>query len=659
MCGIAGIVQPEDGPPVAEISLRRMARAIRHRGPDGFGLAIEPGAGFVSTRLAIFDIPGGWQPLEGTGGDGLLVYNGEVYNHPELRRELESRGESFSTTCDTEVVLRLLECDGLDALERLNGQFAFAWWQPGERRLTLVRDRFGVRPLHYALLPDGTLVFGSEAKALFASGQVQAAPDLGGINDVFTLWGPRPPRTAFAGVRQLAPGSLLVWERGRILHERSWWSPTPGDTGSANGHLSEVLRESVGLRLRADVPVGAYLSGGLDSSLISALAKAEVGSNLRTFSIAFRDPRYDERAQQESVARALGTTHHVVEAGPAEIAESFPAVIWHAETPLVRTAPVPLFLLARDVRAHGMSVVITGEGADELFWGYDLFKEVSIRELYRHDPERALQLIDGLYPYLGQAGARRGPAWRRFLLETGSAHDPLSSHLTRAAATATLRALYNPELAVEAGDDASLERLRAELPIGFERWGSLERAGWLEIKTLLEPYLLAAQGDRVAMAHGVEGRFPFLDHRVFAHAAGLPAERKLSGLDDKVALRELAADLLPPEIASRPKQPYRAPEVDPFFAAGAPDWVQENLSPDALAETGIWDPGRVGGLLRRCRAGRATGVREGMALVGVLSTQLWYDAFCGAGAEGYPPETTEPRVRVDRSDPRLIERTAA
>ena len=659
MCGIAGIVRPGEEPPVTESPLRRMARAIRHRGPDGYGLAIERGAGFVSTRLAIFDIPGGWQPLEAAAGGGLLVYNGEVYNHPELRRDLQAQGESFSTTCDTEVVLRLLERDGLDALERLNGQFAFAWWQPGERRLTLVRDRFGVRPLHYALLPDGTLVFGSEAKALFASGLVAATPDLDGLDDLFTLWGPRPPRTAFAGVRQLVPGGLLVWERGRVVDQRTWWSPAYGGTVRANEGLSQVLRESVDLRLRADVPVGAYLSGGLDSSLISALAKAQVGSRLQTFSVAFKDPRYDERAQQESVARILGTSHHVVEAGPAEIAESFPAVIWHSETPLVRTAPVPLFLLARDVRAHGMKVVITGEGADELFWGYDLFKEVSLRELHRTDPERALRLIANLYPYLGPAGARRGPAWRRFLLETGPADDPLSSHLTRAAATGTLRALYRPEVAAEAGNGASLERLRAELPDGFDRWSSLERAGWLEIRTLLEPYLLAAQGDRVAMAHGVEGRFPFLDHRVFTHAVGLPPERKLSGLEDKVALRELATDLLPPEIAARPKQPYRAPEVDPFFGPEAPDWVEESLSPSALAETGIWDPGRVGGLLRRCRAGRATGVREGMALVGALSTQLWYDAFCGAGANGYPAETAEPRVRVDRSESRLFERTAA
>ena len=225
MCGIAGIVRQEGARPVEEIALRRMARAIRHRGPDGFGLALLPGAGFVSSRLAIFDIQNGWQPMQSPEGGTLIVYNGEVFNHPELRAELARDGISLETTSDTEVVLRLLERDGLAALDKCNGQFAFAWWEPEPRRLTLVRDRFGIHPLHYALLPDGTLVFGSEAKALFASGEVSAAPDLGGIDDVFTTWAPRPPRTAFRGVHQLPPGKLLVWDEGRIVAERTWRKP--------------------------------------------------------------------------------------------------------------------------------------------------------------------------------------------------------------------------------------------------------------------------------------------------------------------------------------------------------------------------------------------------------------------------------------------------
>jgi asparagine synthase (glutamine-hydrolysing) len=648
MCGVAGIVRPNDRDEVDEQAILRMVAAIRHRGPDGFGLLLDAGAGLASSRLAIFDIPGGWQPIEVAPQGRAIVYNGEVYNHVELRAELEAAGERFATTTDTEVVLRLLERDGLEALERLNGQFAFALWDRDARRLTLVRDRFGVRPLHYASLGDGTLVFGSEAKALFASGEVAAEPDLDGIDDVFTLWGPRPPRTAFRGVRQLEPGAILVWERGRIVERRRWWEPEFGAGAELDGDLEGLLRDSVRLRLRADVPVGAYLSGGLDSSLITALAAQETDHQLRTFSVAFRDPQYDESRHQLEVARAIGTKHHVLEIGTSEIAGAFPDVVEHAEAPLIRTAPVPLFLLARDVRANGITVVATGEGADELFWGYDLYKEVALRELYKTEPERAEELLGQLYSHLGAAATRSGPAFRRFLLETGADDELLGSHITRAEATGAIKRLYRREVAEAVSLDASLGRLRGELPAGFERWSRLERAGWLELHTLLEPYLLAAQGDRVAMAHGVEGRFPFLDHRVFAYSARLPAEAKLDGMRDKAVLRETGERLLPRGIVERAKQPYRAPEVAPFFTADAPDWVEEALSAGELDATGIWDPGKVEGLVRRCRAGRATGMREGMALIGVLSTQLWHRRFIDRPASSHPAERSEPMVRIDR-----------
>ena len=650
MCGLAGIVRATAAQPVAEAALRRMVRAIGHRGPDGWGLALDAGAGLVSSRLAIFDLPRGWQPLESSVDGSLLVYNGEVYNHPELRAELVARGDRFDTTCDTEVVLRTLERDGVAALDRLNGQFAFAWWQPELRRLTLVRDRFGVRPLYYARLEDGTLVFGSEAKALFASGEIAAAPDQDGVDEVFTLWGPRAPRTVFTGVRQVLPGGLVVWERGQIVEERTWWVPEYGLDGAPDADLEDLLRDSVRLRLRADVPVGTYLSGGLDSSLITALAQQETEHDLRTFSIAFRDARYDERVHQEEVARAIGTRHHVVEALVPDIAHAFPDVVRHVEMPLVRTAPVPLYLLAREVREQHITVVATGEGADELFWGYELFKEVVLRELHTREPERAVQLLNELYASLGPAGARRGPAWRRFLLETGAEDTQLGSHLTRALATAAVKAFYRPEVAAATGPTAALDRLRAELPPTFRRWSRLERAAWLELATLLEPYLLSAQGDRVAMAHGVEGRFPFLDHRVFAHSVRLAETEKLDGMREKGALRRIASRVLPPGIAERPKQAYRAPEIAPFFGSQAPEWVEDALSPAALDESGIWDAERVAALLRRCRAGRATGMRESMALVGILSTQVWHREFVGRGVAGYPPETREPRVRIDRAN---------
>ena len=661
MCGVAGIVRADPAAPVSLDALRRMAGAQRHRGPDGWGMAREAGAGLVSTRLAIFDVPGGWQPMRGERGT-LLVYNGEVYNHPELRASL---GGAFATSSDTEVVLRLLERHGLAALGRLNGQFALAWWEPEERRLTLVRDRFGVRPLHWAALPDGGIAFASEAKALFASGEVVAEPDLAGIDEVFTLWGARAPRSAFRGVAQLPPGGLLVWERGEIVARRTWWEPAyePGPAPGAD-ELPELLADAVRLRLRADVPVGTYLSGGLDSSLITALAQQASDHELRTFSVAFHDARYDERAFQQQVAHALGTRHHVVEIGPREIADGFRDAVVHAEAPLIRTAPVPLMLLARATREHGITVVATGEGADELYWGYDLFKETAVRELHAHDPERATALLDRLYPYLDVPPERRGPAWARSFFEAGPHDDPLFSHQPRIAATGIVKAFYRPEVVHALGgadgpraaranggpaDRPALARLRAGLPPAFGRWSALERAAYLELTTLLAPNLLAAQGDRVAMAHGVEGRFPFLDHRVFEHSVRLPPERKLGpGLREKAELRALAERLLPPEVAARTKQPYRAPEVAPFFGEQAPGWVEERLEARALDAVGIFDPARVAGLLRRCRSGKASGFREGMALVGILSTQVWHERYCGASAPaGWPAEPTEPRVLLD------------
>jgi asparagine synthase (glutamine-hydrolysing) len=667
MCGIAGIVRADAAAPVEERQLRRMAGALRHRGPDGWGMARATGAGLVSTRLAIFDVPGGWQPMRGERGT-LLVYNGEVYNHPELRTEL---GGAFATTSDTEVVHRLLEHDGLAALERLNGQFAFAWWEPRERRLTLVRDRFGVRPLHWARLPDGGIAFASEAKALFASGEVAATPDLVGIDEVFTTWGARAPRSAFAGVAQLSPGELLVWEDGAIVARRTWWepeydpdalavrstaAPVAGDPpAAAPAELSELLADAVRLRLRADVPVGTYLSGGLDSSLITALAQRASEHELRTFSVAFHDARYDERVFQQQVAQALGTRHHVVEVGAREIVDGFRAVVAHAETPLIRTAPIPLYLLAQATRAHGITVVATGEGADELFWGYDLFKETALRELHGRDPARAEALLDELYPYLDVPAERRGPAWKRFFFEAGTSEDPLFSHQPRIAATGIVRAFYRPEVRRALDDvngDDPLARLRAELPPAFARWSVLERAAYLELTTLLAPNLLSAQGDRVAMAHGVEGRFPFLDHRVFAHSVALPPARKLGpGLREKAELRALAQRLLPRAVVERPKQPYRAPAVAPFFGEQAPAWVAERLEARALDAVGVFDPARVEALLRRCRAGKATGFREGMALVGILSTQVWHERFCGTGAaDDWPAERSQPRVRFDAAE---------
>jgi asparagine synthase (glutamine-hydrolysing) len=578
-----------------------------------------------------------------------MVYNGEVFNHPELRKELEARGERFRTTSDTEILLRLIDRDGPAALDACNGQWAIAHVDRPSRTLTLMRDRFGVRPLHYALLPDGGIVFSSEVKGILASGLVDATPDLEGIDEVFTLWAARPPRSAFEGIRLLPPGHLLVWRDGEIVEQRPWWEPRYATDAPAPAPeaLGELLRDSVRLRLRSDVPVGCYLSGGLDSSLTTALAVEQTEHQLRTFSLAFRDPLFDESAFQRQVAEELGTQHHVIEIGPEEITDAFQDVMRHVETPVIRSAGVPLYLLAQSTREQGITVVATGEGADELYWGYDLFKEAKVRAFCARAPDAAWRasLFDRMYPYFASSGGRRGESWRRFFLDAGPASDPLFSHQTRIQATSGVKSLYSGDTRAALAGVDPLERLRDDLPEEFGRMSVLERAAYLELTTLLGNHLLAAQADRVGMAHGIEGRFPFLDHRVFEHSVATRPQDKLAGLHEKIAIRRVAAEVVPPIVAQRPKQPYRAPEAAAFFA-NEPEWVTERLSAEAVRAVGIYDERAVAGLVRRCRAGRATGFRENMALMGVLSTQVWHETFCTGGMR-FPEEDIEPRVRLE------------
>ena len=533
MCGIAGILHADPARPVDEPTLRRMAAAIRHRGPDGYGIASGGGAGLVSTRLAIFDIPSGWQPMQGAHRDTVMVYNGEVFNHYELRQELEAQGERFRTTSDTEILLRLLDRDGPPALHRCNGQWAIAHLDRPTRTLTLMRDRFGVRPLHYALLPDGGIVFSARSRASSPPASSRPSPTSRASTRSSRSGPPRPPRSAFAGIRLLPPGphARVARRRGRRGARLVGAALRDGAPAPEPEALGELLRDSVRLRLRADVPVGSYLSGGLDSSLTTALAVEQTDHQLRTFSLAFRDPLFDESAFQRQVAEELGTQHHVIEIGPEEITDAFQDVMRHIETPVIRSAGVPLYLLARSTREQGITVVATGEGADELYWGYDLFKEAKVRAFCARDPDAAWRasLFDRLYPYFASTGGRRGESWRRFFLDAGPASDPLFSHQTRIAATSGVKSLYSGDTRAALAGVDPLERLRDDLPEEFGRMSVLERAAYLELTTLLGNHLLAAQADRVGMAHGIEGRFPFLDHRVFEHSVASRRRTRWSG----------------------------------------------------------------------------------------------------------------------------------
>ena len=629
MCGIAGIARRfPTGVSVA--SLGRMAASIRHRGPDGYGFYVGQRVGFAHVRLSIVDIVGGAQPLTNEDGQIVVTYNGEIYNHPELRRELEQKGHIFRTRCDTEILVHAYEEWGVNLLKRLNGQFAFAIYDRSTETVFIARDRFGVRPLFYAQR-NGEFYFGSEIKAILASGEVEASLDRRGIDEVFTFWAARPPRTPFAGIASLEPGTYGILKDGALWLHRYYELDYP-EAGTEPvdviEQLDEIMLRSVGMRLRADVPVGAYVSGGLDSSITASLAASASPHTLRSFSITFDDPRFDESEFQREVAADVGSIHAIAAITHGSIAQSFPEVLWHTETPLLRTAPVPMYHLAKLTRDSGIKVVLTGEGADELFLGYDLFKEVSVRRFCLRRPSSLgrQRLLDRLYPEL-MAQGRGVEFWRRFFLEAGSTSDPLFSHLPRFLLSARAKEFYAPELKSGLGEIDVLGELRGSLPVRYFGWSSLNQAAYLEMTTLLAPYLLSSQGDRMAMAHGVEGRFPFLDHRLFEFAAALPSGSRLRGLREKEILRRWASRILPLRIKERRKQPYRAPDAPSFFGPDAPEWVADHLTADALRRVGVFSPTSVGGLVRRCRAGLVTGFRENQALVGVLSTQLWHHQF--------------------------------
>jgi len=394
--------------------------------------------------------------------------------------------------------------------------------------------------------------------------------------------------------------------------------------------LRELLTDATRIRLRSDVPVGAYLSGGLDSSIVATLASDIAAERLKTFSVTFESGEFDESAFQAQMSEALGTAHASVVCRKSEIGAMFPDVVRHVEQPILRTAPAPLFLLSDFVRQRGYKVVLTGEGADEVFAGYDIFKEAKVRRFCACRPDSAWRplLFRRLYPYLPALQAQSPTYLKAFFgMALDRTDDSLFSHLPRFETTAKAKAFFSGELKATIGGYDALADLREDLPGDFTSWSKLAQAQYLETVYLLPGYILSAQGDRVAMAHGVEGRFPFLDHRVVEFGARIPSRLKLKSLREKHILRESMASRLPPAIGNRPKQPYRAPDSASFFGEGAPAYVSERLSPSAIASAGLFDSGAVAKLTHKCATGGAFGFRDNTALVGVISGQLWNDEF--------------------------------
>lgn len=641
MCGLAGIYYDDGQARPDSAMLRRMVTALGHRGPDGEGYLAEPGIGLGHARLSIIDLAGGAQPIHNEDKTIWIVYNGEVFNYPDLREELIARGHRFGTATDTEVLIHLYEELGDAFVERLNGQFAFALWDGSRRRLLLVRDRTGILPLYWcrvraSRMSESGVVFASEIKGLFASGLVDAEADPDGLDELWTFWAPVAPRTVFRGIEQLRPGEMLILEGGKVTRRQYWRWEFPNDGHHRRGTLSalqdelaELLGDATQIRLRADVSVGAYLSGGLDSSSLVALLNRSIAKTLHTFSIGFDDPGLDESAHQRTMVEHLQTQHHHLQCSAAEIAASFPDVIRHTESPVLRSAAAPMRLLSQSVRAAGLKVVLTGEGADEVLGGYDIFKEAKVRRFWAHNPRSSWRplLLKRLYPYLELTSAQ-GNAYLREFFGQGLADpdDPFFSHQPRWTTTAQCKMFWSPEFAERVSSNAQ-NRLRESLPAEFPNWHPFNRAEYLEAMTLLPGYLLSSQGDRMLMANSVEGRFPYLDHRLIDFANALHPTVKMRVLREKHLLREAMQQLLPPSILRRHKQPYRAPDAAAFVGDHAPDYVNELTSLETLKRYGYFDPSKVSRLIAKLRRSRAPAVRDNMAFVGILSTQSWHHEF--------------------------------
>ncbi|MEP6670768.1 MAG: asparagine synthase (glutamine-hydrolyzing) [Chthoniobacter sp.] len=650
MCGIAGIIDLSDQRPVPEEAVRKMTRAILHRGPDEEGFYFANGIGLGMRRLSIVGLADGQQPVTNEDRSVNVIFNGELFDHLEKRAELEARGHRLIKHCDTEVIPHLWEEYQQDMWARLRGQFAIAVWDEKRRRLTLGRDRFGICPLYWTRQGDW-LLFASEIKALLASGLVPARPDRRGIDHVFTFSALPGPITCFEGVQLLRAGHFLDITPGAAngrsaeIKEHAYWEmdfPDMGDEERGQDPkklvdaFEEVMMRSVDTRLKADVPVGSYLSGGVDSSMIAALACHLKGESINTYTIRVDSPELDELDAANLVARHIKTKPPIVQDFRAQDAiNTYPELLRAAEAPVVDTSCAALLQLARRVHQNDQKVVLTGEGADEWMIGYPWYKAAKI--LNYLDVIPGLQLSDlARRGYLrlnkvpqysrefrhGIEAAVGGPnAWIDAYGLLG-----LSKLRFYSDAMHEVREQANP------WDDLQIPLERAK------RWHPLNRGIWVAGRVTLAGHLLQAKGDRVAMHSSVEVRYPFLDEDVFTFLSKLDPSWKLRGFRDKHILRLLAERWLPPSVYQRRKVIFRAP-LDSFHMDPEPPFIGQLLSEESLRRTGYFDVAAVRhwrNAFRQMREGSMPRLSVEGGLAAVVATQLWHHLYIDSSLADLP-----------------------
>lgn len=587
MCGITGFLDLRDREAASPEVLERMTRRLVHRGPDSDGFHLEGGLGLGFRRLSIIDLRSGDQPMTSADGSLVLMCNGEIFNYRELRAELEARGHRFSTSCDVEVLLYLYRERGPNMLSCLNGQFAFVIYDRPARRLFLARDHVGIAPLFYTVA-NGTFVFGSEIKAILEHPLVERRVDLTGLDQVLSFPGLVSPTTMFEGIRSLPPGHMLLVEDGEVK-ERQYWDldyPLAADAEPLRDEedtileLRDRLDRAVRYRLQADVPVGYYLSGGLDSSLVTAMGFAAAPETRRaTLSIRFDDQEICESRFQQLMVDRLHSDHHELAFGWERMSESLPAMVYHSECPVKETYNTCAMALSRMAREQGLRVILAGQGADELFAGYMGYRFDTVRQ--EPDPFDVDEMMDA--------------ELRRQLWGDEQIFYETNQHALRE----TKAAFYAGGVQARYADFDCLQfplvdttRLRGRHP--------LHQRSYLDLKLRLGDHLLGDHGDRMMLMNSVEGRYPFLDQDVVEFVRTLPPGFKLRGGIEKYAVKRAAEPFVPKEIINREKFGFRAP-ASPYLIRQDIEWIDDMLSHERVKAQGYFDPAFIDTLKSRYR----------------------------------------------------------
>ena len=638
MCGISGMVASDRLAPDAGQRVARMRDVIAHRGPDDAGEFVDDQAALGHRRLSIVDLAAGHQPLSNEDGTIWIVFNGEIYNHADVRPGLEAAGHRYRTRSDTETIVHAYEQWGDACVEHLRGMFAFAIWDAPRRRLLLARDRLGVKPLYWAIA-GSRLLFGSEIKSVLESGLIRAEADETRLPELLSTRYLSGAATLFKGIHRLLPGHTLVFENGTVT-TREYWDVPAGRGDESLARLSEQdvvqqfrarLEEAVRIRLMADVPLGMFLSGGLDSSAIAALMAKMIDRPLQTFSVAFKQRAFSELDYARQVSTAIKADAHEIVIDDQDFFGALPRLIWHEDEPIAHPSSVPLYFVSELARQH-VKVVLTGEGSDELLAGYGKYPRALVNwragGAYSVVPHPVRAWIAGtVVPRLPRAMRRY--ASRSFVAMERTPEAMFFDNFA-AIGLARQRTLLSPRFAGAAPEDVyGPSRQYFDAPNGHST--TLDRLLYADIKTYLVELLM--KQDQMSMAASIESRVPFLDHKLVEFAAALPPRLKLRGFTTKWILRQAVRSILPPEILSRPKMGFPVP-FGLWMRSGWNDMARDVLLDSRARQRGIVDAGEVERLLAAHRSGAA---QSADAIWSLLNLELWYRTFIdGGGVQTLP-----------------------